>query len=410
VKVLVSNFGRQYSHELLTVLQQNGLLGIFYTALAADKWPWESFPEPLRGQVRKRIFPDIPPGNIEHFPVLFFLERALRDRFPWAGRLLCDRFDRRVAARVRAVLCDIVLTYENANRATMCAAKKAGKTTVLDLAQIHHEDIAVYACWFMSPKELQAEIGVVNPRKAEALRHTDYVLTLSSFAAESMLRHGWPAERLFTINLGVDVQRFTPKKHYRAEGPLRLLFVGTMTKRKGLAILFQALEKLPKGTAELTLIGPMADARDLLREYAGQFRYLPFLHHDALAAHYHEADVFVFPSLLDSWAQTVLEAMACGTPAIVSENTGAKDAVRQGGGWVVPANDAQALTAAILSCMDNRKNLEETGRRAHAIAQQYTWANYAWSLLAILRKIAGQHASDEFVVGRIVPPGQPETL
>jgi len=379
------------------------MLGGFCTALAADKWPWEAFPEPFRGQLRKRTFPGIPQEYIAHFPVLFFLERILRDRFPGMGRLLGDLFDRRVAARVQSAPCDIVLSYENANRATMRAAKEAGKTTVLDLAQIHHEDIAHYARWFMAPEELRTEIEVVNTRKTEALQYTDYVLTLSSFAAESMLRHGWPAERLFTLHLGVDVQRFTSKKNYRTEGPLRMLFVGTMTKRKGLGILFQALEIVPKDAVELTLIGPMADARELLREHAGQFRYLPFLHHEELVGQYQDADLFVFPSLLDSWAQTVVEAMACGTPAIVSENTGAKDAVRQGGGWVVPANDAQSLAEAILCIADNRKMLEEKGRRAHAIAQQYTWANYAQGLVEIMGKIAVRHSSDDKFVGRDSP-------
>jgi len=374
----------------LAALEANKMLGVFHTALAADKLPWEKFPEPIRKQVRKRRFPGIPPGKIRHYPPLFLLERALRDRFPAIGRLLADWFDRRVANQVQPSVCDIVLTYENANRATMRAAKKAGKTTVLDLAQIHHEDIAVYARWFMSPEELRTEIGIVNPRKAEALQYTDHVLVLSSFAAESMIRHGWPAERLFTVNLGVDVQRFLPKKHYRIEGPLRLLFVGTMTKRKGLGILFQALDILPKGVAELTLIGPMADAGDLLSEHAGKFRYLPFLHHEELAEHYRQADLFVFPSLLDSWAQTVLEAMACGTPAIVSENTGAKDAVRQGGGWVIPVSDAHALADQIRFCLVHRSEIEWQGKLARLIAQQYTWANYHRQVLEALQ-IIGSH-------------------
>ncbi|MBK9337683.1 MAG: glycosyltransferase family 4 protein [Lewinellaceae bacterium] len=310
MKVLVSNFGRQYCNQLLIALQEKGLLAVFFTSIAANKLPERNLPEVVQQQLRKRVFSGIPPKKIEHSPVLFALERVLRDRFPWVGRLLGDWFDRRVARRLQRIPCTVVISYENTNCATMRAAKAAGKITILDLAQIHHEDIVEYGRGFMSPKQLRTEIEVVNPKKAEALRYTDYVLTLSTFAAESMLRHGWPADRLFTVNLGVDVQRFAPKKHYRHEGPLRLLFVGTMTKRKGIKILLDALEQLPPGTVELTLIGPMADARDRLREHAGKFRYLPFLHHEELVGHYQAADVFVFPSLLDSWAQTVLEAMA----------------------------------------------------------------------------------------------------
>lgn len=387
MKILVSNFGRQYCNELLVALQRKNLLGVFCTALAANRYHWETFPKLFRQQLRKRVFAGVPPEKIKHFPLLFLLERVFRDRLPWTSRVLGDLFDRRVAARVRSDAYDAVITYENTNRFTMRAAREAGKTTILDLAQIHQEDIVAYARWFMSPEQLREEIEIVNPRKAAALRDTDYVLVLSSFAAESMLRHGWPADRLFTVHLGVDLQRFFIKQQYRSEGPLRLLFVGTMTKRKGLEVLLQAMEYLPKDAVELTLIGPMADARDLLARHAEKFRYRPFLHHEALAEYYQEADVFVFPSLLDSWAQTVVEAMACGTPAIVTENTGAKDAVRQGGGWIIQANDTHALANQIQYCLNHRIEIERRGKQAHAIAKQYTWDSYQNKLIEIIEKI-----------------------
>lgn len=202
-----------------------------------------------------------------------------------------------------------------------------------------------------------------------------------------MLRHGWPAKRLFTVPLGVDLGRFWAKTDYRPRKPLRLLFVGTVLRRKGIGILLEAMRRLPPGMAELTIIGPMADARELLHKQSRYCRYISFTPHEALANHYRQADLFVFPSLLDSWAQTVLEAMACGTPAIVSERTGARDAVEQGGGWVIPANDPQALTQVILQCAEKPEMIAAVGRRAALIAQQYSWATYQTRLLAALQSM-----------------------
>ncbi|MBK6931259.1 MAG: glycosyltransferase family 4 protein [Saprospirales bacterium] len=396
MNILVSNFGRQHASRLLLALEQKGWLTAFYTALATEKLPQQVLPQIWQKALRKRAFSGIPIQKIEHFPVLFLLERALRSLLPGISRTTGDWFDRHVASRLEKVRPDLVLTYENTNRETMRTAKRLGIPTVLDLAQIHHDDITAYGRWFMSPEELKEETEVVNPRKAEALQYTDYVLVLSTFAAASMIRHGWPSNRLFTINLGIDPQQFTPKEHYPAEGPLRLLFVGTITRRKGLAILLEACNNLKHLPVELTLIGPMSDGSDLVRENAGRFRYLPFLHHDQLAAHYQEADVFVFPSLLDSWAQTVMESMACGTPVIVTENTGAKDAVYQGGGWVIPANDASALRSCLLHCAANRDEIETKGRQAHAIARLYTWEHYYRQIADALREITRrEHLASE---------------
>lgn len=390
MRFIVAHSDRQYCNYLLKALVREGRLVRFYTLFSANRlwgWPW-LFSQKVYDALRKRaVDPEITP-YIRHFPLLFFIGRLLGKNLLWAIRNTYVWFDRRVAHRLKHTSFDAIVTYENANLKTLQAARRLGKTTILDLAQIHHDDIARYGQWFLSPEALRAEVELVNPRKAAALACTDYVLTLSSFAAESMLQHGWPPERLFTVRLGVDVQRFSAKTHYRHEGPLRLLFVGALSRRKGLEVIFRALDKLPGDAYELTLIGPESDAGDLLRKRAGEVRILPFQHHEILAEHYRQADVFVFPSLLDSWGQTVLEAMACGTPALVSENTGARDAVVQGGGWIVPANDDSALSAAIRHCMHNRPELEEKGKIAHRIARGYTWENYQKNLLSVFDEIA----------------------
>ena len=388
MKILVSHFGRQYCLELLKVLYEKQWLSAFHTSLASNKPTWLNGLPKMDHALRKRRFDGIPSEKIVHHPVLFVLERLLRHSFPRLANSLINYFDRKVAQSLRKSNFDLIITYENHNLETLRAARKRGKITVLDLAQIHHTDIADYAQGFMSPKELRVEIRSVNPRKEEALQYTDYVLTLSGFAAESMLRNGWPADRLFTVNLGINPKRFFFKKKVPQSGKLKLLFVGTMTRRKGLEILFQAINRLPKAQIELTLIGPMADATDILRANANRHTYLPFLHHEELVQHYQEADLFVFPSLLDSWAQTVLEAMACGTPAIVTENTGAKDAVQQGGGWVIPANNADTLEKSILHCLNHPDELVAKGREAHRIAQKYTWEQYNQQLTTILTEIA----------------------
>ena len=69
--------------------------------------------------------------------------------------------------------------------------------------------------------------------------------------------------------------------------------------------------------------------------------------------------------------------MGCGTPVIVSEMTGAKDAVRDGiDGFVIPALDVDALKRSILCFYENRDLVEQMGREANRQAQNFTWSHY----------------------------------
>ncbi len=86
--------------------------------------------------------------------------------------------------------------------------------------------------------------------------------------------------------------------------------------------------------------------------------------------------------------------MACGTPAIVTENTGSKDAVLQGGGWVLPANNADALRERLKHIFHNREDIEKKGLEAHRIAQNYTWAHYHQQITTILETIARREGID----------------
>lgn len=389
MRVIVAHSDRQYCNHLLLTLAQRGWLERFYTLFSGNRWlkGQRFLPKSALAQLRKRAVDVSLTPFIEHFPLLFMADRLWSRSLADSVRFGYEQFDRAVARRLKRRHFDLIVTYENANRYTVRTAKTLGKTTLLDLAQVHHSDIVEYGREFMAPKQWRDEVWLINPRKEEALAYTDYVLTLSRFAAQSMLRHGWPAERLFTVPLGVDTDRFEAKTDYHRAGPLRLLFVGTLTRRKGIVPLLEAVRRLSPRTVTLTLIGPMADARDLLNAYSGHFHYLPFLHHEALAEHYRRADLFVFPSLLDSWAQTVVEAMACGTPAIVSNRTGASEVIEQGGGWIIPANDPQALAEAILRCADQPELLTTEGLKAAQVAKQYSWERYEERLVEVMLSI-----------------------
>jgi len=135
------------------------------------------------------------------------------------------------------------------------------------------------------------------------------------------------------------------------------------------------------------LVGPIVD-KDFMNSVDYPYEYKGHLSQEELVQCYQAADIFISTSYTDSWAQTVIEAMACGTPVIVSDNTGAKDAVAKGGGYVVPTGDSTALKDKIKYLFQHRDELEQMGRRAATIAGQYTWDNYHEQLMNAISDIA----------------------
>jgi glycosyltransferase involved in cell wall biosynthesis len=100
------------------------------------------------------------------------------------------------------------------------------------------------------------------------------------------------------------------------------------------------------------------DIKPVLARYADlPVDWLPGLPHGRLAARLQSADVFVLPSLEDGFARTVAEALACGLPAVVTPNTGARDLIEPGvNGEIVPIRDPASIAEAVLKCWERELN------------------------------------------------------
>ena len=86
---------------------------------------------------------------------------------------------------------------------------------------------------------------------------------------------------------------------------------------------------------------------------------------------YHWADVYISPSHVDGSSVSLMEALACGLPCLVSDIPANKEWVTEGeNGWLFSDGDADALAAKILQAMDQRKSLPEIGNAARTVAEE----------------------------------------
>ena len=236
-------------------------------------------------------------------------------------------------------------------------------------------------------------LNKVNHYKQDEIELADYFFVLSDFAKKSLTDNGINEDKIFKINLGFDKNVFTKKMHYRNVERFKVLFVGSITRRKGIQTLLDAISGINERDIELTMVGNIGDASDLLRRYKGSYRHVGFQDHQSLAQYYKEADILVFPSILDSWAMVVVEAMACGTPVIISDNTGSKELVSNGkNGFVINTGNTAELQEKIMYFYNNRDLLPIFGKHAVESVKNYSWENYSKNLINTIDHISSKHS------------------
>jgi glycosyltransferase involved in cell wall biosynthesis len=163
--------------------------------------------------------------------------------------------------------------------------------------------------------------------------------------------------------------------------PGRVLFVGSVGLRKGNHYLAQAKRILDRRRVktEVRVVGPANFAIARQPEFQGP-TYCGQVPRSGVVDEFRRADVFVLPTLSDSFALVHLEALACGVPVITTPNCGSL--VRDGvDGFIVSIRDAEAIADKIEMIVQDRELRERMSWNAKRRARDFTWARYGERLL-----------------------------
>jgi glycosyltransferase involved in cell wall biosynthesis len=195
-------------------------------------------------------------------------------------------------------------------------------------------------------------------RSMAMMREVDYVLSPSSFVTQSFLSRGFKPAQILKDVYTVNFSCFTPATTVRDnDRPLTIVSTGALSLRKGTPYLLEGFRLLLKRhpSARLRLTNNIQDStKPILAKYSDlPIDWSPGLPHDLLAKRLQSSDIFVLPSLEEGLVRTALEAMACGLPVVLTQNTGSADYVKPGvTGEIVPIRDPQAIADAIVKCAD----------------------------------------------------------
>lgn len=228
-------------------------------------------------------------------------------------------------------------------------------------------------------------------RMQEEENHFNYYLSPSLFVTQSYVKKGVPAEKIFTLPFGVNLRQFRFKNLLKDK--FRVIYVAQITPRKGHVDLLEAWKQLnlPTSKAELVFIGRMDPLMEgVLKRYRGIYTYLGTVPHAAVVDYYNSSSVFVMPSVEEGCSYAPLEAMACGLPVILTENTGSSELVTHGKeGFIIPIRSPEKIAAHIEILYRHSEMRAVMGKNALIKSRNgFGWDTYANELISIYRQIS----------------------
>ena len=233
------------------------------------------------------------------------------------------------------------------------------------------------------------------------LLHNKSAVTLApTFAvARELTDAGYRSVRV--VSRGVDTALFNPQRRSMAlraqwgisEEQLVITYVGRLAAEKNLPLVTQAFAAIREvhPTARLLFVGdgPM---RAQLERSDPSYLFAGMRRAEDLAAHYASADLFLFPSLTETFGNVTLEAMASGLGVVAYDCAAANELIRDGdNGRTVPSNQSAAFISAALELARNPALLATLRERASASVRHLDWSNISGHLAQVFHDTIKAH-------------------
>jgi len=228
------------------------------------------------------------------------------------------------------------------------------------------------------------------------MRRAAGVVTVSEFSRDEMVRvYGLPAEKIIVAHDGVGPPFTDPTPRPSPVEPPYFLSVGNLQPRKNVATLVaayrQAVRRRPDLPERLVIVGQewfaaeqlYRDTEDLRR--AGRVVFTGYVDDEALVGLLQHATAFGYPSVYEGFGLPPVEAMAAGTPALVSDIPVMHE-VAADAALCLPARDPSAWAEALLKVADDHELRGDLVRKGRERAAGFTWERSARAILTAIEK------------------------
>lgn len=413
MSVIVSHpTGSPFVRAVLRGLVRESLLKGFHTTLALPKKPWvrHLIGESLDRRLDRRRFPEVPPEKIYLHPLPELIRLVARQlkltpliqhETGWASVDAVYRaLDRAVASsllRSSPLTTQAVYAYEDGALETFQQAKALGVSCLYDLPIAHwrimhkllQEEAERLPEW-ASTMEALRDSTAKHARKDEEIYLADHIFVASSFTRASLTEYFGESFKISTIPYGCP-QPLVAHPTQRQDGePLKLMYVGHLSQRKGVADLITALNRLEIDW-QLIMAGPLPSViPPALHRLLSDPRctWLGVLPHRTLLEAMTHSHVFVFPSIVEGFGLVITEALAAGLPVITTPHTAGPDILTEGhDGFIVPIRDPDAIAQRITLLAENEPLRAQIALNALQTAAHFSWSTYEMGIASRVREL-----------------------
>jgi len=242
--------------------------------------------------------------------------------------------------------------------------------------------------------------GIINPIKflksintyflRQAIAEADQIVVFSQFSRQLILKGVGSnfADKVKVIPPGVENSWF--KVERKPSATKKILFWGRLEDEKGLPEIIYAMQKISKVFKDmtLTLIGEGSRLEQYKASVANyglkdRVEFTGWLSNREIQKLVTQSNLGLFPSRIESFGLSVVEAMAAGLPIVTASGGAIPENVKEGvTGMLVPINNADALTKAIISALENPQRAESLAKAAKMdVQKKFIWDKTADSLI-----------------------------
>jgi glycosyltransferase involved in cell wall biosynthesis len=354
MKVIVSCIGKFHAFALAEQLQKHNLLHTLFTTYAFQK-------NKLFRNLAKRIDHEIiDPSNIKtNILIAFGLKLKPLDFF-WN-----NLFDIWVAWKIKRSNADVFIGWSGMSLRSIKAAQKKGMIAIVERGSSHilFQNNILKEEYKKFRKEFNIHPKIIETELKE-YEEADYISIPSLYVQQTFTDRGFSKNKLVLNNYGSNfsIQEVIKEKSYLNK--FTILYVGSLTVRKGLIYLFEALQNIdiPESEFEVHFIGTVADE---MKETVKKFKksnwiFIGQIEQSKLVQFITKASVAIQPSLEEGLSMVIPQILNCGVPVIATTNTGGEDLIVEGkNGFIVPIRNTNVIKEKIEYLWNNKMELSK---------------------------------------------------
>lgn len=408
--IVLSHSGKQHSYQVARALNELGLLDKFYTSSYIKASALQRYLLKKGNTFWTRRFVEGLSGNkvdanwrFELPEILWRMKEGKSPRVQRAVYRRDERFDHYVANRlVRHADAKVFWGFQGSCHGSLQAARSLGMEAWCELATAHvtaaqrilGEEAGLQPHWAATIDNLVFP-SAYQKRLEEEPHLATRVLAASEFTKSTLLEVGIAATDIRVLPLGCDIEHVPYREQEDLDlhtRPLRVLYAGTLTQRKGLSYLLDAVLALQgaisRKEVEFHFIGGIQGSPDLLKPYHKWIHYHSPLSQQELFQQYGHFDVLLLPTIFEGFGLVIVEAMAAGLPVITTPHSIGPELINDGeNGFIVPIRDAKAIENAVVQ-MRNLSGAAYVQMRkaARKAAEAYSWSAYRQRLELLLHQ------------------------